>query len=201
MASDPPDAPTAAYPVDGRGGRESLCYPHRHNAEDPEGDPLQYGFRIFGDPDATQLSPRRMDFRRERNSETSWSPGSPSLPRYYWRAYAADQCSGGSTGFRVVRGHRDDRLCREGTGAGRAEPRSGGVRIVYYLPSATMSRVAIYDAQGPSCAPAGGVCPARLQVQQLGRPRSGGSTGRFRELLGSRFNAGRDTTTRLVRIE
>jgi PAS domain-containing protein len=119
-------------------------------AEDPDSEQLTYGFRIFADPGLTRIVAAAEGISEGSGGETSWSPGY-SLPagRYFWRAYAADLSQRGMYGpvsaFDVTESPRPREAERV-----RAEPNPSreAIRIVYFLPSAAVSRVAIFDAQG-----------------------------------------------------
>jgi hypothetical protein len=148
--SDPPGVPMIVSPSADAAEVPAHVTLTVANAEDPDGDRLSYGFRIFGDPELTQLVAAGDAVPEGRGAETSWSPGFP-LPagRFYWRAYAADPSQRGMYGpvgsFRVSESP-DAREVEQV----RAEPNPGRgrIRFVYFQPTATVSRVGIYDTQG-----------------------------------------------------
>ncbi len=148
--SEPPGAPTAESPSGGVPVVSAHVTLTVGNAEDPEGDPLSYGFRIFADRDLTRIIAAADAVPEGTGAVTSWSPGFPLLAgTYFWRAYAADPSQRGMYGpvasFEVSASPH----AREAEQV-RAEPNPsrGGIRIAYFLPAAAVSRIAVYDAQG-----------------------------------------------------
>ncbi len=83
-----PTSPMAASPLGGTYGGPLLLTVD--NSSDPEGDPMTYGFRIYADPDFTNLVASVSDVPSATSGQTSWE--SPLLPdgTYWWRAFAAD---------------------------------------------------------------------------------------------------------------
>ncbi len=59
------------------------------NSTDPEGQPLTYGFRVYSDPDATQLV-AEADGVAEGVDMTTWTTPELTPGDYWWRAYACD---------------------------------------------------------------------------------------------------------------
>ncbi len=149
-ADDPPGMPVAVFPPDSARGVSTHPTFTVRNAADPEGRQVSYGFRVFRDADLTQIAAAVDGVAEGRDDQTSWSPGFPLAPgTYYWRAYAADPAQRGMYGpvssFDVATA-----VDPSEAEALRAEPNPGrdGIRIVYFLPSAAVSRVAIYDVAG-----------------------------------------------------
>jgi carboxypeptidase T len=148
--SAPPGVPVAWDPPDGAAGLPARVTLTVRNAEDPEGDPLRYGFRIFDDPDLTHLVASGEGVDEGADSVTSWSPGHPLKPgSYYWRAYAADPGQrglyGATAAFSITA--PTDMAEREQV---RAEPNPArsATRIAFFHAGEVRSRVAVYDPQG-----------------------------------------------------
>jgi hypothetical protein len=87
---EPPGAPALVAPPDGAGGQPPTPALVVANAVDPEGDPLRYGFRVYGDSLLTELE-AAVDGVPPGALETTWTVSPPlAAGTYYWRAYAAD---------------------------------------------------------------------------------------------------------------
>jgi hypothetical protein len=145
-----PPAPTLLAPADGAvlDGPVQLTVA---NVDDPEGEPVTYGFRVYADPALTQLV-ASVDGVPEGNAEeTSWSPPGLGEGDYYWRAYAADGQEWGLLGatraFTVGTTTPVDtvligpRLLVVGQGSERAE-------LQLSLPDAAEVSVKIYNPRG-----------------------------------------------------
>jgi len=121
------------------------------NVIDPDGDPVAYGFRVYGDATQTVLVASVDGVTEGGGGETSWT--APALPEgnYWWRAYASDPAEWGSMG--ETRGFTvgtttpvgtilvGPRLLVLGQGADRAE-------LQLSLPLASDVAVKIYNARG-----------------------------------------------------
>jgi hypothetical protein len=148
-----PSAPTLAAPPDGSPDEPAVVTLVVHNATDEEGDPLTYGFRIFGDAVLTQLV-ASVDGVAEGAGTTSWTSPALAEGTYYWRAYAADQGQRGlymdTASFTVTDVTSADDL----GGTARADlsaapnPAHGGTRIRYLVPATLTSRLEVFDPQG-----------------------------------------------------
>lgn len=154
-SNQPPTAPTPISPPDG-GGVESGVALVVGNATDPEGDPLTYGFRVYADPDLTNLVATASGIAPGATT-TSWQIDPPlESGAYFWRAYAEDATHRGLYGptwsfyFRGPSDVESPSLAGSGTAAVEASPNpaSAGVRIRYLAPASLTSRLGIYDAQG-----------------------------------------------------
>jgi hypothetical protein len=148
-----PGAPAPLDPPDG-GNVESSVTLVVGNADDPEGDPLTYGFRVYSDADLTNLVASASGIRQGETT-TSWQVDGPLVSgAYYWRAYAEDSGQRGLYGptwsfhFRDASDVVD--LPRSAGVAVTATPNpaKAGIRIRYMVPATLTSRLAIYDPQG-----------------------------------------------------
>ncbi|MEZ4385979.1 MAG: M14 family zinc carboxypeptidase [Candidatus Krumholzibacteriia bacterium] len=121
------------------------------NVSDPDGDPVSYGFRVYADPDLTQLVAGADGVPAGAGGQTAWT-ATLGLGGYYWRAYAADPTEWGSLGdvgtFSVGTTTGVDgvvigapRLAVLGSGGGRAE-------LQLSLPRAGELTVKVYNARG-----------------------------------------------------
>ncbi|MDM7916763.1 MAG: M14 family zinc carboxypeptidase [Candidatus Eisenbacteria bacterium] len=152
-ANQQPGPPTPLDPPDG-GMVVSTVTLTVGNAEDPEGDPLTYGFRVYADAAFTDLV-ASVDEVASGEGATSWQVD-PPLPSgtYYWRAFAKDAEVRGMYSpafrfdFRATSGASDP--AREAA-AGilvTPNPASAGTRIRYMIPATLTSRLSIHDPQG-----------------------------------------------------
>ncbi len=121
------------------------------NVADPEGDAVNYGFRVYGDAALTQLVASVDGVPVGDAEETAWS-ASLGTGTYYWRAYAGDSVVWGLLGatrqFTVGSVTSADgvliggpRLAVIGQGGSQAELRLS-------LPQAANLSVKIYNARG-----------------------------------------------------
>ncbi|MBD3236210.1 MAG: hypothetical protein GF330_05880 [Candidatus Eisenbacteria bacterium] len=150
-----PDAPALVAPVDGETVYTSRPELVVENATDPEGDPLTYAFRVFGDELLTELV-REVCGVAEGSGTTSWTV-TPGLQdgAYYWHAYADDGIERGpcmpTASFTIEGGQgiaeevgiRGLRLL----GAG-PNPAPGWADLRFRLGSESRVEVALYDLQG-----------------------------------------------------
>ncbi|MCA9757103.1 MAG: hypothetical protein KDA27_14965 [Candidatus Eisenbacteria bacterium] len=152
--NEPPSAPSLSSPGEGD-GVPALPTLVVNNAVDPEGDPLTYGFRIWADPEMTQLV-ASVDGVAEGTGTTSWtSDVALDLDAvYYWRAFAADSESFGAymapASFYVgdVTAAPEVEAAALTRMTAGPSPASGDVRIRYYTPKAVHAELGIYDASG-----------------------------------------------------
>jgi hypothetical protein len=90
-ANTPPPAPVLSLP--GAGDTVGVSAPTLlvDNVIDPDGDPVAYGFRVYGDALLTDLVASVEDIV-EGTGTTSWQvdPPLPAEGTYWWRAHAAD---------------------------------------------------------------------------------------------------------------
>ena len=93
----PPPPPPLSLPGAGDTVGTSVPSLAVTNVTDPDGDPVTYGFRVYGDALLTDLVASADDVA-EGSSATAWtvSPPLPSEGTYWWRAYAADTTEWGS---------------------------------------------------------------------------------------------------------
>ncbi len=86
-----PPAPALSQPDAGDTVGVSMPVLTVNNVTDPDGDPVTYGFRIYGDALLTDLV-ASADGIAEGSGTTAWtvSPPLPSEGTYWWRAFAAD---------------------------------------------------------------------------------------------------------------
>jgi len=93
----PPPAPVLSLPDAGDTVGVSMPVLTVNNVTDPDGDPLTYGFRVYGDNLLTDLVASANGIA-EGAGTTAWtiSPPLPSEGTYWWRAYAADATEWGS---------------------------------------------------------------------------------------------------------
>jgi hypothetical protein len=91
IANTPPPAPALSLPSGGDTVGTSSPSLVAGNVIDPDGDPVTYGFRVYGDILLTDLV-ATVDGVAEGSGTTGWavSPPLPSEGTYWWRAYAAD---------------------------------------------------------------------------------------------------------------
>lgn len=121
------------------------------NVADPEGDPVTYGFRIYGDALLSQLVASVDGVAAGVGGQTSWTAPALAPGTYFWRAYAADSVERGLLGetrsFTVSGGTpvgdllAGPRLLVLHQGGGRAE-------LQLSLPQAGDIAVKIYNARG-----------------------------------------------------
>jgi len=92
-----PPAPVLSLPDAGDTVGVSTPVLTVNNVTDPDGDPVTYGFRVYGDALLTDLV-ASADGVAEGSGTTIWtvSPPLPSEVTYWWRAYAADTTEWGS---------------------------------------------------------------------------------------------------------
>ncbi len=155
-AASPNEAPGAPIPLDPPNGGDvtSSVTLVVGNADDPEGDPLTYGFRVYLDADLT-IPVASVSGITQGEATTSWQVDAPlQTGTYFWRAYAEDPRQRGLCGPTwsfYFRGAGDVVVPPHGAGATvtvTPNPASAGIRIRYMVPAALTSRLAIYDPQG-----------------------------------------------------
>jgi hypothetical protein len=154
-ANEPPGAPVLYAPADGETEVPGMASLIVANATDPEADPLTYGFRIFADPDLTQIVQSVDGVAQGGAGYTSWTVPTPlARGTYFWRAYAADTHQRGpytpAASFSVLEQTGVGDLA---AGAGPSlrvapNPAQQGTTIRYLVPATKTSRLAIYDPQG-----------------------------------------------------
>jgi carboxypeptidase T len=151
--NEAPGAPTPLDPPDGGDVASSVTLVVG-NANDPEGDPLTYGFRVYSDADLTNLVASASGIPQGATA-TSWEVDAPlESGTYYWRAYAADPRQRGlygSTWSFHFRGASDVADMHQGAGiavTATPNPARAGIRIRYMTPPTLTSRLAVYDPQG-----------------------------------------------------
>ena len=151
--NDPPSAPTLLSPADGAGSLPGDVALTVQNATDPEGQTLTYGFRVYSDPEMTQVV-RSVDGVASSTGSTAWAVSPPlATGTYYWRAYAADptlrglfmvRASFSVTGTTAV----------DGAVAGSVQlwagpnPSATQVTIRYFAENAPTARLDVIDAGG-----------------------------------------------------
>jgi len=152
--NDAPGAPTLISPPDGsvQGASPTLTV---SNADDPEGDTLTYGFRVYSDELLTNVA-ASVDGWPEGASQTSWTVDT-SLPdgTYYWRAYAEDAEERGpymlAASFSVNEGVgvEDGVLAAEFTlHPASPNPFMYRTAISFTLPEQGKVRVEVFDVKG-----------------------------------------------------
>ncbi len=154
--NEPPGEPSLVSPADGATGLPLMPELVVANAVDPEGDELTYGFRVYGDPELTQIV-ASVDGIPEGATTTAWTvpSGLDYEHTYYWRAYAADPQVRGlympAASFTTMDATSSvagrDRSRRALLAAG-PNPARGEVRIRYYTPSTPIARLEILDVTG-----------------------------------------------------
>ena len=153
--NEPPSAPILVSPADGSDGQPAFPTLVVSNAIDPEGDSLTYGFRVWSDPELTQLVASTTGVPAGVGT-TGWTVDVAlgEGQTYYWRAFAADAESYGAymdaASFQV--GDVTDSPEVDGLTAPQLlagpSPSGSDVRIRYYTPAAVHSDLAIFDAAG-----------------------------------------------------
>lgn len=122
------------------------------NVEDPEGDPVTYGFRIYGDPLLTQVAASVDGLPAGEGSQTSWQAPTLADGAYWWRAFAADSGERGLLGeTRRFEVHASSGV--EASAIGQPQllvlgPGSGRVELQLSLPQGADVAVNIYSAHG-----------------------------------------------------
>ncbi len=122
------------------------------NVDDPDGGPVTYGFRVYGDPLLTQIIASADGVPAGPGSQTSWQVPTLADGAYWWRAYAADDeergLLGETRGFEVnassgveLPAMGQPRLLVQGQGSGRIE-------LELSLPQGADVAVRIYSADG-----------------------------------------------------
>lgn len=122
------------------------------NVSDPEGDPVTYGFRVYGDALMTQLVTSVNGVVADPSGQTSWLAPALTSGTYWWRACAADDEQWGLLGetrsFTVGSSTAVDgivigqpRLLVVGQGSDRAE-------LQLSLPQAADLAVKVYNTRG-----------------------------------------------------
>lgn len=93
----PPPAPNLSLPAGGDTVGTSSPSLVIDNVTDPDGDPVTYGFRVYGDELLTDLV-ATADGVAGGSGTTAWTISPPLLSEgtYWWRAYAADTTEWGS---------------------------------------------------------------------------------------------------------
>lgn len=146
-----PAAPVAISPVGGAvtGPEPELVV---SNTMDPEGNDVNYGFRVYGDAACTQLV-AATDGVLEGEGQTAWICDSLAEGTYYWRAYGSDGSersllseaasfvvqASTPVGDLVIDGPRLQVL---------GNVTGSGARLQLNLPAGANTSVAIYDARG-----------------------------------------------------
>ncbi len=155
-AASPNEAPGAPTPLDPPNGGDvaSSVTLVVGNADDPEGDPLTYGFRVYSNADLTNPV-ASVGGIPQGETTTSWQVNAPlETGAYFWRAYAEDSRQRGLYGPTwsfYFRGVSDVVESPRGDGTDvtvTPNPTSAGIRIRYMVPATLTSRLAIYDPQG-----------------------------------------------------
>jgi hypothetical protein len=151
-ANQAPSAPVAFFPGNGAEVSSPVTLTVT-NATDPESDPLTYGFRIYRDSDLTDIV-EVSDGIVQGTGTTTWVTGPLDLGVYFWRAYAADAegrgLFGPVTSFTVTSTTGVAALVPPAAASLLAgpNPAPGSMRIRYFVPAVSTSRLGVYDPQG-----------------------------------------------------
>jgi len=153
--NEPPSSPTLVSPADGATNVPASAILKIGNANDPESDPLTYGFRIYSDGDLTQIVRSIDGVPQGAGGQTSWAVTPPlSMGTYHWRAYAADPEQRGlymeAASFTVNEqvGAEDLSLPAEAELLVGPNPVRDRMVIRTFVPATLTSRLGVYDAQG-----------------------------------------------------
>jgi hypothetical protein len=153
--NDPPPAPALVGPADGEENLPSQPVLEVANADDPEGDAVVYGFRVYRDALLTDVA-AAADGVVEGVGTTSWTV-TPALDpgTYWWRAYAADPFERGPfmVPARFTVGPTSS--VEDGVLAGAfrlsrpaPNPVHSGTRITFYAPVPARLEASVIDASG-----------------------------------------------------
>jgi len=146
-----PAAPVAISPIGGGtvGSSPMLTV---SNVNDPEGEAVTYGFRIYNDEQGTDLV-ESISGVTEGASQTTWQVASLATGTYYWRAFASDgversELSGVET-FTVTETTAVDGILINNPQLSILGGVTGGsARMQLNLPASAKVTVDIYDARG-----------------------------------------------------
>jgi hypothetical protein len=151
-----PGAPTLVSPADGSTGQPTTPTLVVANAVDPEGDPLTYTFRVYGDSLLTQEVASTTGVA-EGTGTTAWTVSPPlAAGTYWWRSHAADpELQGpymGRASFAVQAGTdvpSPVALVGAPTLAPpRPNPSARGADIAFSLPARSRVRIDLFDLGG-----------------------------------------------------
>jgi hypothetical protein len=155
IANLSPSAPSLLSPPDGATGVPELATLEITNATDLENDPLTYGFRIYSDPELTQIVQSTDGVPQGTGGTTSWTVPTALPPGIlYWRAFAADAYQRGlyapAASFAVPdpADAQEPTIAEQTAVVAGPNPAPDGITIRYLVPATTTSRLGVYDPQG-----------------------------------------------------
>jgi hypothetical protein len=153
--NEPPGAPSLVAPPDGGVETDPAPVLVVANADDPESDPLTYGFRVYADPELTQVV-ASVDGVPEGPGTTSWTVD-PALAAgtFYWRAFAEDASTRGLYMPAASFLEESASGVPPGSASGQTaaltaapSPAAGAVQIRYYSPFTSHADLAVFDLEG-----------------------------------------------------
>jgi carboxypeptidase T len=148
--NQPPGTPTSIAPADGALNVSSQPDLSVGEATDAEGDPLTYGFRLFGDEGLTRLVASGAVIPEEVGGASWRVPETLSPGTYWWRTFAEDPTQRGLYGevrsFTVSDSSVIPVPDKELTAG--PNPMKDLIHIRYAAPPSLTSSLSIHDARG-----------------------------------------------------